>query len=85
MAAVALAWLLACLQRNVFITVIGTLIFVFLSGLHFFNPFDSTYLQTTILAREFTFPNTILETVTEAQAVSFSEILVGVTGQSKWV
>ncbi len=79
MAAIALAWLLACLQRNVLTIVTGTSAFILLSGVNFFNPLDSAYLQTFVFAGDFIFPNA-LDTVTEVQAVPLAKILKSATG-----
>ncbi len=79
MATIALAWLLACLQRNFLTAITGTTIFVLISGITFFNPLASAYLQAFVSAGNFIFPNT-LETVTEVRTVPFLQILRSATG-----
>ena len=79
MGAIALAWLLVCLQRHFLTTIFGTAIFVSVSGLTFFNPFESTYLQTFVSAGDFIFPNA-LETVTEVQTIPFTQVILSATG-----
>ena len=79
MAAIALAWLLASLQRSVLTALIGTSIFIFISGISFFNPFETAYLKEVFLDNAFVFPNT-LDTVTEVRSVSLARILVNATG-----
>lgn len=78
-AAVALSWILVCLQRNVVTTVCGTIGFVIISGMTRFNPLDNTYLQDVVLHNNFIFPNTF-KTITEIQTVSFSQILFTTAG-----
>jgi len=79
MAAIALAWLIICLQRNVLTLLAGTTIFLALSGIEFFNPFNSPYVKDVLAEAGFIFPNT-LETITEIQTVSLVQILVNATG-----
>ena len=79
MAAIALAWLLACLQRRILTVLTGTAIFLALSGVTSFNPLTSTYLKDVIAEASFIFPNTF-QTITEIQSVSFSHILYNATG-----
>ena len=79
MAAIALAWVLACLQRNAVTAVSGTLIFLAVSGVTFFNPFTSIYFKDLLTNASFVFPNT-LETITEAQRAPFAQILAGTAG-----
>ena len=79
MAALALAWLLATLQRNILTVLIGTSIFIAISGISFFNPLDSVYFREVILNNSFIFPNTF-NTITEMRSVSFEQTLVNATG-----
>ena len=79
MAAIALAWLLACLQSNILTAISGTAIFILISGITFFNPLESAYLQTFVTAGNFIFPNA-LETVSEVRMVPFLQILTSATG-----
>ena len=75
MAAIALLWLLACLQRNILTILAGTAIFLAISGVSYFNPFTSAYLQDVFASSNFIFPNT-LQTITEIRQVSFKQILI---------
>ena len=79
MAAIALAWLISCLQRKVFTLLAGTTIFLALSGIVSFDPFSSAYLRDVFSEGVFIFPNTY-ETITEIQTVSLAQILVNATG-----
>ena len=78
-AAIAHAWLLACLQRRILTVLTGTAIFLALSDVTSFNPFTSTYLKDVLADASFIFPNT-LQTITEIRQVSFSQILGSATG-----
>ena len=79
LAAIALAWLLLCLQRNLITTVTGSVIFLIIADISIFNPLGSTYLKEVISAGDFIFPNTF-QTITEIQRVSFPQILINATG-----
>ena len=79
MAAIALVWLLACLQRRILTVLTGTAIFLALSGVTSFNPLTSTYLKDVLVSNSFIFPNTF-QTITEVRQVSFSQILGSATG-----
>ena len=79
LAAIALAWLLLCLQRNLVTTVTGSVIFLIIADISIFNPLGSTYLKEVISAGEFIFPNTF-QTITEIQRFSFPQILINATG-----
>lgn len=79
MAAIALAWLILCLQRNLVTTVTGSVIFLIIADISITNPLGSTYLKEVISAGEFIFPNTF-QTITEIQRVSFPQILINATG-----
>ena len=79
MAAIAHAWLLACLQRRILTVLTGTAIFLALSDVTSFNPFTSTYLKDVLADASFIFPNTF-QTITEIRQVSFSQILGSATG-----
>ena len=79
MATFALAWLLFCLQRDIFILLAGSTTFFVLSGVRFFNPFASIYLQETVYGGHFTFPNTF-QTITEIEQVPLSQILHNTSG-----
>ena len=79
-AAIALVWLLACLQRNIWTVIAGTTLFLLLSGVVVFkDPFISIYLKDVVTEASFTFPNTF-STITEIQTASFAQILVNATG-----
>ena len=78
-AAIALAWLIVCLQRHFLTLVAGTTIFLALSGVVFFDPFSSPYLKDVFARAGFIFPNTF-ETITEIQTVSLGQILINATG-----
>ena len=78
-AAVALGWILICLQRNLVTTVCGTSGFLLISGITLFNPLESAYLKDVVLHSNFIFPNTF-STITEIRTVSFSQILSNTTG-----
>ncbi len=77
--AVALAWLLFCLQRNALTVISGTLIFLLASRITFFNPFTSAYFKGVPTNANFIFPNT-LETVTELHPATLGQILSSTTG-----
>ena len=79
MAAITLVWLLACIQRNFMTVLAGTSAFLAISGIDFFNPFQTTYLKEVLSESNFVFPNTY-KTITEIQRVSFSQILYSTTG-----
>lgn len=79
MAAIALAWLISCLHRNVFTLLAGTTMFLALSGIVSFDPFSSPYLKDVFAEAGFIFPNTF-ETITEIQTVSVAQILVNAAG-----
>lgn len=79
LAAIALIWLLVCLHRDFLTILSGTIIFIAISGIGFFNPFASTYLQDVLSQSHFIFPNTF-STITEIQTVSLGQILVNATG-----
>ncbi len=78
-AAVALSWILVCLQRNLVTVVCGTIGFLVISGITLFNPLENAYLQDVVLHSNFIFPNTF-STITEIRTVSFSQILFNITG-----
>ena len=78
-AAVALGWILICLQRNLVTAVCGTTGFLLISGITLFNPLENAYLQDVVLHSNFIFPNTF-STITEIRTVSFSQILFNTTG-----
>ncbi|MEK9935708.1 MAG: hypothetical protein VW619_04685 [Rhodobiaceae bacterium] len=78
-AAVALGWILVCLQRNLVTAVCGTTGFLLISGITLFNPLENVYLQDVVLHSNFIFPNTF-STITEIRTVSFSQILFNTTG-----
>ena len=77
--AVALGWILICLQRNLVTAVFGTTGFLLISGITLFNPLENAYLQDIVLHSDFIFPNTF-STITEIRSVSFSQILFNTTG-----
>ena len=79
MAAIALVWLLCCLQRNILTVLAGTAVFLALSGIAFFNPFTSIYLKDVLTEASFIFPNTF-QTITEIRQVSLLQVLVNATG-----
>ena len=79
MAAITLAWLISCLQKNVLTLIAGTTTFLALSGIASFDPLSSPYLKDVFVTAGFIFPNT-LETITEIQKVSLAYILVNATG-----
>ena len=79
MAAIALAWLISCLQRNVLTLLAGTTIFLVLSGIASFDPFSSPYLKDVFAEAGFIFPNTF-ETITEIRTVSLGQMLVSIAG-----
>ena len=79
MSAIALAWLIVCLQRNVLTLVAGITIFLGLSGIASFDPFSSPYLNDVFANASFIFPNTF-ETITEIQPVFLGQILINATG-----
>ena len=66
MAAITLAWLISCLQKNVLTLIAGTTTFLALSGIASFDPLSSPYLKDVFVTAGFIFPNT-LETITEIQ------------------
>ena len=78
-AAIPLFWLLCCLQRNILTVLVGTTVFLALSGIEFFNPLNSSYLKDVFAEASFIFPNTF-STITEIQTASFAQILVNTTG-----
>ena len=78
-AAIALGWILSCLQRNLFTAVSGTIGFLMISGVTLFNPLENTYLLEVLSQSNFIFPNTF-STITEIRTVSFSQILFNTTG-----
>ena len=77
--ACSLAWMLVVRWKNISITLVGTGIFLLVSGISLFNPFNTIYLQETRIGSTFFFPN-ILETITETAPVPLSQILVNATG-----
>ena len=79
MSAIALAWLIVCLQRNVLTLIAGITIFLGLSGIASFDLFSSPYLKDVFANASFIFPNTF-ETITEIQPVFLEQILVNATG-----
>ncbi len=79
LAAVSLTWILATLQRKASIIFIGTALFIFISGIGFFNPLGTAYLQETFINSNFIFPNS-LNTVSEIQKVSIFQIVNYATG-----
>ena len=79
MAAIALLWLLSCLQQRMVTVIFGTVAFITISGISLFNPLNSNYLKDVLISNRFIFLNT-LETITEVQSVSFAQILINATG-----
>jgi dolichyl-diphosphooligosaccharide--protein glycosyltransferase len=79
MAAIALVWLLLCLQRNLVTTVSGAAIFLIIADISFANPLGSAYLKEVIREGDLIFPNTF-QTITEIQSVSLSQIFIDATG-----
>ena len=79
MAAIALAWLLLFLQRNLVTTVTGSVIFLIIADISITNPLGSTYLKEVISAGDFIFPNTF-QTITEIQRVPLPQIFINATG-----
>ena len=79
MAAVALAWLLACLRQCIPTVLTGTAIFLAFSDVASFDVFTSTYLKAVLTEASFIFPNTF-QTITEIRQVSFFQILISATG-----
>ena len=82
LAAIALAWLLLCLRRDLIITVAGSVLFLIMADVRHFNPLGSPYLKEVVSAGNLTFPNTF-QTITEIQQVSFSQILMNTTGSTE--
>ena len=83
MAAIALVWLLCCLQRNILTVLAGTAVFLALSGIAFFNPFTSIYLKDVLCEASFIFPNTF-QTITEIRQVSSYRFLSTPPDRSRW-
>ena len=79
LAAMALAWLLLCLQRNLITTIGGSAIFLISADVGLFNIFGSSYLKQVIAAGDFIFPNTF-QTITEIKRISLQAICDSVTG-----
>ena len=79
LAAISLTWILATLQRKAVVILTGTAVFILISGIGFFNPFGTAYLQETLIGSNFIFPNT-LYTVSEIQKVSIFQIVNHATG-----
>ena len=75
----ALIWLLAVRRTGLLVLAGGAVLFIAISGVGFFNPFTSGYLMTTLNVSAFKLPNT-LSTITEAQNISLSALLVQATG-----
>ena len=78
-AAVALAWVLVCLQRNALTAFCGIIIFLGFAQVSYFNPLTSIYFKDVLVDINFIFPNT-LETVTEVRREQFGQILASSTG-----
>lgn len=81
-AAVALGWILVCLQRHLLTVAGGTTSFLIVSGITQYKPMENTHLQDVVLHSNFIFPNT-LNTITEICTVSFSQILLNTAGLIK--
>ena len=79
MAAIALLWLLSCLQRNIWTVIVGSTLFLVLSDIEYFNPINSLSVKEALAEASFVFPNTF-NTITEMQNASFAQILVNATG-----
>ena len=79
MAAIALVWLLCCLQRNILTVLAGTTVFLALSDIVFFKPLTSAYLKGVLSEASFIFPNTF-QTITEIRQVSLLQVLINASG-----
>ena len=79
LALVALIMVLIATRKRPFTLAGGTVLFIAISGLDFYNPLTSGYLMTTLDVSNFKLPNT-LATVTEAKKISFAALLKQATG-----
>ena len=71
--AIALAFVLITLQRDLVIAIAGTAIFLILSGIGI-NPFETPYFKEVLAEGSFVFPNTF-ETITEMWRFSLPQVL----------
>ncbi len=79
MAAFSLFWLTLVITRDPRRIFGFFAIFIVLSGVKIFNPFNSLYLSTELTNNNFIF-SSVLSTVTEVSQISSSEILYRMTG-----
>ena len=79
LALAALTMMLVLTRKTPLILASGTVLFIAISGLDFYNPLTSGYLMATLDVSTFKLPNT-LTTITEATAISPSALLVQATG-----
>ena len=78
LALAALIWLLAVCRKGPLVLAGGTVLFIAVSGMGFFNPFASGYLTDTLDMSAFTLPNT-LSTITEAANISLAATILQAT------
>ncbi len=79
MAAFSLFWLTLIITHDLKRILGFSTIFIVLSGVYYFNPFNSLYLLNELTNDYFIFSN-VLSTVTEVSQITFSEILIRMTG-----
>ena len=80
--AIALAFVLITLQRDLVITIAGTTIFLILSGIGIFNPIETPYFKEVLAEGSFVFPNTF-QTITEMQRFSLPQLLTSLAGSTE--
>ena len=74
MGLVSLAWVLVILRRDPVSIVAGIGCFLLISGVDFFDPLDTVYVQNTLDFGNFIYPNT-LDTVSEVRTLSILAVL----------
>ena len=79
LALASLIWLLVMTRKRPLVLAGGTVLFIAISGLDFYNPLSSGYLMTTLDVSAFKLPNT-LSTITEARNLSLVATMVQATG-----
>ena len=75
----ALIMMLVVTRKKPLILAGGAALFIAISGLNFYNPLTSGYLMATLDVSTFKLPNT-LSTITEAQNISPTALMVQATG-----
>ena len=80
--AMALAFVLITMQRNLVIAIAGTTIFLILSGIGTFNPIETPYFKEVLPEGSFVFPNTF-QTITEMRRFSLPQVLTGLASSTE--